>query len=351
MAYTTINKSTDYFENNYITQVMVQLDVLLLDESTNMQPDLMSGLKGRRDGAENHGLFDAVRGATKTLSSNATSAESTRSGSLTSFDNDGWSMGGSDGIISASGSTYVGWAWKANGQGSANTDGSINTTYTSVNTTAGFSISKYTGTSSSATVGHGLGVAPKMIITKQLSGTSSWGVYHVSRGNGVGMILNETGTGASSATYWNNTTPTSSVFSIGTDAVCNANGQDFIAYCFAEKQGYSKFGSYAGNGNVDGNFVYTGFKPSWIMFRRYDTAGEWLMYDNKRDPHNLVDTRLEAQANFADSTSSGKSLDFLSNGFKIRGDDGDINTNGGTYIYMAFGQSIVGSNNIPATAR
>jgi len=155
MAYSSILKPSDYFETTTYTGGATDVS------SLSFQPDFVWAKK--RDGTENHGLFDAVRGATKTLNSNTNSAESTRSGSLTSFDSDGWSMGGSDGIISASGSTYVGWGWKANGQGSANTDGSINTTYTSANTTSGFSISKYTGTGSEATVGHGLGVTPKIV--------------------------------------------------------------------------------------------------------------------------------------------------------------------------------------------
>ena len=176
-------------------------------------------------------------------------------------------------------------------------------------------------------------------------------MYHASLGNTKRIWLNLTNAVSTNTSSWNNTTPSNSLFTLGSSGETNGSGE-MIGYCFAEKKGYSKFGSYAGNGNSDGNFVYTGFKPSWIMFKRYDSAGEWLMYDNKRDPHNLVDTRLEAQANFADSTSSGKSLDFLSNGFKIRNSGDSFNNSSGTYIFMAFAeQPFVNSNGVPANAR
>jgi hypothetical protein len=197
-----------------------------------------------------------------------------------------------------------------------------------------------------------MNTAPVFTIVKDLGNSgSNWVVYHKDISPDYALKLNTNSAQSNSNNYWQSTAPTNSLLTFTGSTASNGSGNDMIAYCFAEKKGFSKFGRYDGNGNVDGNFVYTGFKPSWIMFRRYDSTGEWLIYDNKRDPHNLVDTRLEAQDNFADSTSSGKSLDFLSNGFKIRGGDGDINTNGGDYIYMAFGQSLVGSNNVPCTAR
>ncbi len=345
MAYSTIPKPSVYFNTKLYTGNGTLGHAIT---GVGHQPDFV-WIKNR-DATNRHTLHDVVRGVTKRLRTDGTDAEDTTD-PFTSFDSDGFTLNSTGGGINGNTENYVSWNWKAGtGQGSSNTDGSINTTYTSVNTTAGFSISKYTGTSSSATVGHGLGVAPKMIITKQLSGTSSWGVYHVSRGNGVGMILNETGTGASSSTYWNNTSPTSSVFSIGSDAVCNANGQDFIAYCFAEKTGYSKFGSYTGNGNADGSFIYTGFKPAFLMVKRTDTADTWIMYDNKRIGYNPNNYFLQANSNAAESSSDR--FDLLSNGFKPRYDWTPINASGGTYIYMAFAEApLVGSNNVPCTAR
>ena len=310
------------------------------------QPDF-TWIKYRND-TYGHRLYDSVRGTTKEIYSNNNGAENTVATGLTAFGTDGFTLGSSSGVNYSSG-TYVSWNWKASGSTASNSNGSITSTV-SANTTAGFSIVKYTGTSSSATVGHGLGVVPKMIITKQLSGTSSWGVYHVSRGNGVGMILNETGSGASSSTYWNNTSPTSSVFSIGSDAVCNANGQDFIAYCFAEKKGFSKFGSYTGNGSTDGTFVYTGFKPAFVFSKDTASGENWFIHDNKRDAYNPVDTYL--RPNLSNTEGTAHHYDFYSNGFKNKYAGGSLNTSGRTIVYMAFAENpIVGSNNVPAVAR
>ena len=346
MAYTTINKSTDYFETTTYTGGATDVS------SLSFQPDFVWAKK--RDGAENHGLFDAVRGATKTLSSNATSAESTRSGSLTSFDNDGWSMGGSDGIISASGSTYVGWAWRAGGgQGSSNTDGSINTTYTSANTTAGFSIVKWTGTGATATVGHGLGVKPSMIIIKNTGAVENWVVYHGSLGAEKNIKLNNTEAQQDTTGAFNDTEPTSSVFTVHTNTNVNQSGQVMIAYCFAEKTGYSKFGSYTGNGNADGTFVYTGFKPSFVLVKRYSGTEQWQMTDSARDKDVSPNfARLNPDTSSAESTNTTwAKIEKFSNGFKLGGTDTVSNGSGSTYIYMAFGQSLVGSNNVPCTAR
>ncbi len=342
MAYSTINKSTDYFNTKLYTGNGSARSIT----GVGFQPD-WCWFKNRST-TNGHSIFDAVRGATKNIISNSNGAESTSSNGLTAFASDGFSVG-TDGDVNGNGNNIVSWNWKANGQGSSNTDGSINTTYTSVNTTAGFSISKYVGTGSNATVGHGLGVAPKVVITKNLDTADNWTVYHESLGNTKGAFLNLTNTPGTSSAYWNNTTPTSSVFSVGTEVPMNKSGDDIIAYCFAEKTGYSKFGSYVGNGNADGTFVYTGFKPAFLMVKRTDTADTWIMYDNKRIGYNPNNYFLQANSNAAESSSDR--FDLLSNGFKPRYDWTPINASGGTYIYMAFGQSIVGSNNIPATAR
>ena len=347
MAYTTINKSTDYFNNkiytgNSGTQALT---------GVGFQPD-MTWIK-RRGSAEDHALFDAVRGVTKRITPSRDYAESTDAQGLTAFGTDGFTVGSSDAVNGSD--NYASWNWKANGQGSSNTDGSINTTYTSVNTTAGFSISKFTGTGSAATVGHGLGVVPKMYIVKNISTNSlQWRVYHASLGATKHMALDATQAAGTASSVFNNTEPTSSVFSVGTDDGANKSGDSLIAYAFAEKTGYSKFGSYDGNGNTNGNFIYTGFKPKFIIIKRTDNTAPWVMLDTARADvanANVVDQVLYTNDSQAEFSSATRAVDLVSNGIKIRGDGGDINTNGGSYIYMAFGQSIVGSNNIPATAR
>jgi len=351
MAYTTINKSTDYFNNklytgngstNAITGVGHQPDLVWLKERSSTGAGL---------------LFDAVRTATKFVRSSDNAAEVTAADTLTAFNSDGFTLGAdaSNYAANQNSQTYASWNWKAGaGQGSSNTDGSINTTYTSVNTTAGFSICKWTGTGSAGTVGHGLGAVPKMIIVKNLDSAEAWPVYH----NGLAtdaetdhIYLNTTDAKGDSASHWNDTAPTSTVFSLGTSSESNKSGSPMIAYCFAEKTGYSKFGSYTGNGNADGSFIYTGFKPAFLIIKKSSASGNnWFIYDNKRPGYNEIDQKLYANGADAEEDSTYNNLDFLSNGFKLRTTDGDSNTSGGTYIFMAFGQSIVGSNNVPCTA-
>ena len=345
MAYTTINKSSLHMNTKLYTGTGSSNAVT----GVGFQPDLV-WLK-KRSGADNHYWFDAVRGATKYIRSNLTSAEATDAGSLSAFGSDGFTVV-SEGDINANGATMASWNWKANGQGSSNTAGSINTTYTSVNTTSGFSIVKYSANNTAgATVGHGLGVIPKMIIVKELTGSiNDWVVYHASVGNNKKLILNEVNA-ESIDNFMNNTTPTSTVFSISDASVVNRSGSTYMAYCFAEKQGYSKFGSYTGNGNADGTFIYTGFKPAFTLFKKTNATSEWFLYDNKRDGYNVTEKVFEANTNSAEDSNSGTYIDYLSNGFKLRGTSGNTNASGSTYIYMAFGQSIVGSSNVPCTAR
>jgi hypothetical protein len=341
MAYTTINKSSDYFNTKLYTGNGSTQSIT----GVGFQPDWL-WIKNR-DGTNNHILQDAVRGATKSLESDGTGAETTSSTRVTSFDSDGFSIG-SAGTNNTNTNNYVSWNWKANGQGSANTDGDITSTV-STNTTAGFSIVKYTGDGTTGqTVGHGLGSVPKLIINKQLT-SQNWFVYHHSIGNTKVLKLNTTDA-ETTTSGWNNTTPTSSVFTIGTSSSTNVSGVDFINYCFAEKTGFSKFGSYTGNGNADGAFIYTGFKPAWIMLKDTNSGSAgWMMFDNKRLGYNVDNNALYPNATAAEGT--GDDVDLLSNGFKARSTDAGINTSGNSYIYMAFGQSLVGSNNIPCTAR
>ena len=347
-----INKPTDYFNTVLYTG----------DDSSNrgitgvgFQPDLVWN-KTRNQLNFNHYIFDSVRGAGKIISSNLTNAEADYTSEFLSLDSDGFSVtqnAGSLGINWSSGN-YANWCWLASNTTASNTDGSITSTV-SANTTSGFSIVSYTGTGANATVGHGLGVAPKMIIVKRLETADNWEVYHESLGNGTAIRLNLSDASFSTSGRWNNTSPTSSVFSLGTATVINASGEDLIAYCFAEKKGFSKFGSYTGNGNNDGAFIYTGFKPAWVMIKRTNTSGEgWHIYDNKRNTFNLVTQILYANTNGAEGTGSagGDVIDMLSQGFKCRGTHGAINGSGNTYIYMAFAESpLVGTNNTPATAR
>ena len=356
MAYTTINKSTDYFNTVLYTGNGTAIGSGgKTVTGVGFQPDFVWGkARSGTDAVDNHELTDAVRGVTKYLKCNNNSAETTSAESLTSFTNDGFILG-NNGQMNRNGNNCVAWNWKANGQGSSNTAGSINTTYTSVNTTAGFSISKYTGTTSAgATVGHGLGVAPSMIITKNLGrsgGAGNWVVYHKSLGNTKYLLLNESNAEGSSSGAWNNTTPTSSVFTVG-DFDSTNGSEGMIAYCFAEKTGYSKFGSYTGNGNADGTFIYTGFKPAFYIIKRTSDTFSWIIKDNKRPGYNVNGSYLVANTNGAEATGSGNvAIDEYSNGFKIRGTSDALNGSGQPYIYMAFGQSLVGSNNVPCTAR
>ena len=345
MAYTTINKSTDYFNTKLYSGTGSSQNIT----GVGFQPDFIWAKK--RNGAVDHGLFDAIRGVTKIISSNLANAETTASNTITAFGSDGFTTGG-DNETGASGGTYVAWNWKANGAGSANTAGSINSTV-SVNATSAFSIVKYTGTNSNATIGHGLGVAPKMIMIKNTSSSSpafAWRVYHASLPitGANSLVLN--GTNVAEAGYWNNTTPTANVFYVGANGETNQSSGTNIAYCFAEKTGYSKFGSYVGNGNVNGTFIYTGFAPAFFMLKRTDGTNSWRMWNNKIDPFNVRDTSINANEAGAEYTDASVYMDFVSNGVKFR-TTGD-NISGANYIYMAFAAApLVGTNNVPANAR
>ena len=346
MAYTTINKPTDYFNtvlyqsNNGSAQSIT---------GVNFQPDFL-WVKDRT-AAGGHVLVDAVRGSTKMLGSNSTSAEVTRADQVTSFDSNGFSLGAdSGGFINYSTNNNVSWNWKANGQGSSNTDGSINTTYTSANTTSGCSIITYTGTGANATVGHGLGVVPKMIIVKRLDATSNWRIYHSSLGNTKNIVLNADATEATSSTMWNNTSPTSTTFSLGSYDEVNGSSAPHVAYCFANVKGFSKVSSYIGNGSGDGTFNYTGFKPAFVLGKQLAGGSDWWLFDSARSPSNIANKLVYPNANAGDATNPV--LDLLSNGFKIRTSAAQFNGNGTTYLYMAFAEEpLVSTNGVPATAR
>jgi hypothetical protein len=290
-----------------------------------------------RSAVEDHILVDSVRGVNQTLKSNSTSAEVAYL-SVTAFNSDGYNVNVN---MNASGRTYVDWCWKANGTPAVtNTSGSIPSTI-SANTTSGFSIVTYTGTGSNATVGHGLGVAPRMIMVKYRNVLTSndWNVYHASLGATQRLYLNLTNAAQTSSLPWNNTTPTSTVFSIGTGSDVNNSATNYVAYCFAEIAGYSKFGSYTGNGSADGPFVYLGFRPRWLLIKSSSMAGtRWELFDTSRSPINPSNQRLSPNESAAE-VSGYNSPDLLSNGFKLRGASGYTNDTGVTYTYAAFAEN------------
>ena len=346
MAYTTIPKPTDYFNTklysgNGGTQTIT---------GVSFEPD-WTWIKNRNAG-EHHVLTDVVRGANKQLRTNGNAAQGTLTTQLTGFTSDGFSVGAGSEVNNGS-QTYASWNWKANGQGSSNTAGTINSTYTSANTTSGFSIVQYTGNASQAqTVGHGLGVAPKLIIFKSLTTTDDWSVCCPSV-LGVDGRLTLNSSAANSVgdnTFWNSTAPSSTLFSLGNNSRANASGKTIIAYCFAEVKGFSNVGSYIGNGSASGTFVYTGFKPAFVMFKKSSGTDNWRIIDNKRLGYNPNNAFLFP--NITQAESNLTRIDLVSNGFKLRTTDAGDNANGQTYIYMAFAEEpLVGSNNVPANAR
>jgi len=344
MAYTTIDDPTIYFNTKLWTGTGSENAIT----GVGFQPDWV-WIKNRA-AAENHKLYDAVRGATKNIYSNLSNAEGTDTQSLKSFDSDGFTLG-TEGALNANGQNIVGWNWKANGSGSANTDGSINSTV-SVNTTSGFSIVTYTGNDTNSTVGHGLGKVPKIIMVKQLNGTNDWRVYTSMTGNTSQMSLNTNAAPDSgNTTMWNSTTPTANLFYLGTHGSVNGGSDTYIAYCFAEIQGYSAFGKYRGNAvATDGTFVNCGFRPSMVIQKRLDGSENWYIFDEKRDGFNQDNEYLFPNLTQAESSGINR-VNLLSNGFKLMTTDGGNNANGGPYLYMAFGQTLVGSNDVPVNAR
>ena len=338
MAYTTIDKPTDYFNTKlYTGNATTPTNIT----GVGFQPDLV-WIKNR-DNAEMHILADAVRGANKLLESNTSDAELSDTNYIKAFQSDGFQIG-SEGAVNGNTQGHVAWNWLASNTTASNTNGSITSTV-SANTTAGFSIGTFTK-SGDTTVGHGLNSTPSLIITRHRNQASDWRVWHSSFGANEYINLNSTSAKATSTTIWQNTLPTSSVFSMGSlfDNVAS------IFYAFAEKKGFSKFGSYVGNGSTDGTFIYTGFKPAFVLSKLIDSADNQTIYDNKRDINNVAEQYLLPHSANAEGTATA--WDFLSNGFKARNTLGFLNTSGGNYIYMAFAENpFVTSTGIPTTAR
>ena len=346
MAYSSILKPSLYMNTKLYTGDGAASHAIT---GVGFQPDWV-WLKNR-SGADNNSLNDVVRGANKNLVSNNANSEATTTDQLMSFNSDGFTVGAS-GSANTNGNNFVGWNWKAGTAVSGSTTGSGTAkTYTgSVNTTSGFSIIKYVGNGTAGhTIPHHLGAAPQMIIVKALSTNDDWMVGHTAVGFNQFMILNSTARDAT-GTQFNSTVPTSSVFSIGSNNNMNQNDNSFVAYSFTNIKGFSKFGGYTGNGNADGTFVYTGFKPAFVMVKLVSAAGEdWFICDNKREGYNAENNRLLPNLNSAESTDSP--IDILSNGFKARTSGANVNA-GEDYLYAAFAEEpLVASNFNVATAR
>jgi len=330
-VYTTIDNPELYFQTKLYTGTGSAASITL-DGDEDMQPDLVWFKK--RSSTESHYVYDAVRGVTKEIYANANAEESTDANSLTGFNSDGFSIGNAN-QLSENTETMVAWCWKESA-------------------TAGFDIVSYTGSGSARTISHSLSAVPKMFIIKNRSASSGdrgWGVYHVSNGNTHFLELNLNAAKDESSGLFNDTTPTSSVFSVGDDDQTNKNTDTFIAYLFAEKQGFSKFGSYTGNGNADGTFVFCGFRPAYVMIKN-STSGSshWVIADNKREGYNVDNDPLYPNLNAAEGTTDF--MDILSNGFKLRTTGVDFNASGDTYIYMAFAEApFVNSKGVPCNAR
>ena len=348
MAYTNIDDPTLYFNTVTYTGSGSGQSVT----GVNFQPDLV-WLK-RRSATGNHYLVDSVRGVQKSIFSNADAAESSDN-YVISFNSDGFSLG-ADNYTSPS--TIVGWNWLAGGTASSNTDGSITSTV-SANTTSGFSIATYTGNGTSgANFGHGLGVKPACVIVKRRDTTSNW--QFVSKAlsatpfaSGNYLKLNSTDAMGTNTAVWN-AEPTSSLIYLTSSADTNSSGGTYVCLAFVEKKSFSKFGSYTGNGSADGTFVYTGFKPAMVIVKNTNSVTDWIIKDNKRSTYNVVGEVLYPNGSYAED-ASGALLDFTSNGFKLRisgASAPNVNESGSTFIYMAFAsEPLVGTNNIPATAR
>ena len=342
MAYSSIAKPGDYFNTvlyagngstNNITGVGFQPDWVWIKNRSN---------------TSSHNTFDVVRGATKGLFTNATDAEETVANRLSAFGSDGFTINGdTSNQTNASGSNFVAWNWKAGGAGSSNSDGDITSTV-SANTTSGFSIVKWTSNgSNNNTVGHGLGVAPKIVLYKRLDGTNSWTWTYKYVDDTLDYLVldgNNAKADLTFGTYGFTTSSTISNLGFG-------NTNEMVAYCFVEKTGFSNFGSYIGNGYTNGTFVYTGFKPAFVINKRIDSTGNWMLIDNKRIGYNPAQRDL--RPNLTNVEGNDETFDFLSNGFKVRTTSNDFGGgSGATYIYMAFAEEpLVGTNNVPATAR
>jgi len=329
MAYTAIDNPELYFQVKTYTGDGASTHAITLDGDEDMSPNLV-WIK-ERSGNENHSIFDTVRTATKIMYPNLTNAEGTGTTTLKSFDSDGFSVGTDPGQNTSS-DTYVAWCWKESA-------------------TAGFDINIHTGSGSSADISHNLSAVPEMIFTKRRNDTQEWFVYTSTTGSQKAVFLDATSAVGTQASAYD-AAPTSSVINYGGDNGVNGSSDTYVAYLWRSVQGFSSMGSYIGNGNADGPFIYTGFRPAWVMFKKSSSTSSWWIGDSKRDVDNVVQQELYADTNSAENTESDGRVDFLSNGFKHRNSGGSGNTSGATYIYMAFAEApFVNSNGVPCNAR
>jgi hypothetical protein len=345
--YTATNDPSAHFNIQVYTGTGNSGNAQTFDGSSNLQPDLLWNKVLSE--ADSHAMFDSTRGVNKIIYPNVDLAEGTDgNGNIESFDSNGFTVGGNQQYANRASATQCTWAWRAGG-GSGN-----RTTFSEsgnnpaggyqANTTAGFSIVDYTGTGSAGTIAHGLGAVPKSIWVRNLddgSGTD-WGVYHrnaSSAGNDSYLVLNDSDAASTAGTMWNDTTPTSSVFTVGSNNKTNKDGTRYIAYVFAEVRGFSKFGAYVGNNNSNGPFIYCGFKPAWVMVKHTSSAEDWALYDRKRNGRGINDSNPASKRIKPNTTAAQADdtfADFISTGFKIRNTGADKNSNSATYVYWAF---------------
>ena len=351
MAYTTINKSSDYFKAKTYTGNGSNGHAIT---GVGFQPDML--MMKSRTVAENGNLYDSVRGAGERLIYNSDGNQSTKTDCQKSFDSDGFTVDlGAE--VNENTQSFISWCWKAGTSSGINQDGaSITPTAYSFNQTAGISIIKYTGTGSGATLPHGLGVTPNLIIVKVLTGGSDNWTWKSDGGiSGYSgftryMYPNNAAVGvANDSSNEFQYSPTATKFSLGTNGGVNGSGRQYVAYCFANKTGYQKIGGYVGTGNTNGSFIYTGFAPKFFVIHRLDSGDSWVMKDDGRSTFNPNTNNLYWDN--ASTEGGGQDADFVSNGIKYRSSDSAINDTGGVYVYWAIGQSLVGSNNVPCTAR
>ena len=331
-VYTTIDDPEKYFQVKLYTGNATDDTAITLDGDTDMQPDLIWTKERSQTG--NHNIFDSVRGTSKRLRTETNAAEGTLDpvNQIKSFDSDGFTLGTNNGSNENS-ITFVAYCWKESAD-------------------SGFDIVSYTGNSTDRTISHSLSAVPKVIIIKNRSTTNWWHTYHHELGNNYEVYLNVTNAKGSTDAY-QSTDPTSSVFSLD-DSVdgTNGDGNSLIAYLFAEKQGYSKFGSFEGNSSTDGPFIFTGFRPSMILYKNADYLENWHIQSWKQESLNPNNNQLTPNENYAESSDSNTNIDFLSNGFKMRSSHRTSNYTGNTFVYMAFADApFVNSNGVPCNAR
>ena len=355
MAYTTIDDPSAHFQIATYTGNGSDGNAITFDGNSNLQPDWLWGKERTTSGNQN--AFDTSRGLNKRLTPDQADAENTDATTVTAMNTNGFTLGSSNNINENTVST-VAWCWKAKCGSTTTNDasstgvGTIDSVY-QANTTAGFSIVTHTGSGSAGNIAHGLGAVPEWILTKNRSQAASWANYHVGAGAEYYLELDTSDAREAGSSVWGDTTPSSTTFRVGgANTKTNSSSDNFVSYCFTPIQGYSKFGSYTGNGNADGAFVYTGFKPAWLLGKRTDgTGNSWFMFDTKRDTENVMDAYLYANETSAETTGTGR-VDFLSNGFKWRNTAAAWNGSGNTYVYMAFAEHpFVSSKGVPVTAR